>query len=148
MGTEWQEEAACRDSNLSFFYEGYSQSRMAVLKAAIEVCNRCPVRAACLKASSPEDRKWTIRGGNLPKQVAFAGNSNMDNLMLHEGSEARQAVDRAIERGICRNKLHEIKSMDDLLFRVRGSRFIAACRECERSRDRRAKAARRAKLAE
>ena len=39
----------------------------AKILAAIEVCNGCPVWAACLEDALPSDRFWTVRGGEVPK---------------------------------------------------------------------------------
>jgi len=40
------------------------------LEYATQVCANCPVKQTCLDESTPVDRFWSVRGGELPVKVA------------------------------------------------------------------------------
>ena len=56
----WHEHAACRDVDTAVFFPGVGQST----KPAIAICERCPVKRACLdEALADPDLDHGIRGG-------------------------------------------------------------------------------------
>ena len=77
----WQDDAACSGADVNLFamldpdepaLEGLSPTELDEVQAerfddAQSYCDRCPVRGDCLKSATSADRKYTIRGGQLPK---------------------------------------------------------------------------------
>lgn len=80
----WQQEAACQGADVNLFIlvdldhpEGLLRdvnARKALtvsnFEKAGELCDGCPVRAACLESASEEDLEWTFRAGLYPKRFS------------------------------------------------------------------------------
>lgn len=60
----WMDDAACRAADPDVFFPGTGESP----DAAVQVCNRCPVQAACLDYAIAEGLTEGVFGGTTPKQ--------------------------------------------------------------------------------
>lgn len=75
----WQDDALCKNFDPKYWIYPGRRTGMARItegvenyKQARQVCGRCPVRAACLKAAVGEDTTWTTRGGQMPVALKTA----------------------------------------------------------------------------
>jgi hypothetical protein len=63
-GTDWLEHAVCKADPDAWF-----DNSAAGIKAAKDLCGRCPVRRACLiDVVRTEDVEWGVRAGFLPRE--------------------------------------------------------------------------------
>lgn len=60
----WQEKALCATTDPSAFFDGSESG----LKAAIRVCNRCPVKVECLDYALQNGEMTGIWGGKTPEE--------------------------------------------------------------------------------
>jgi WhiB family redox-sensing transcriptional regulator len=71
---EWQEQALCRDyDNVLFFGPDAGESeleRQSREGRAKLVCQRCPVKEACLEFAMETNQKYGIWGGHTDKERA------------------------------------------------------------------------------
>ena len=63
-GTDWQEQAACIDSDLDFFE--IKNRRLA--RAAKDICEGCPVKDECLEFALRNKIEYGIWGGLTPQE--------------------------------------------------------------------------------
>lgn len=63
---DWRGRAACIGENPEVFHAGERDPE--AVKAARGICNRCPVRTACLLAAYTEGDQWAIRASLTPRQ--------------------------------------------------------------------------------
>lgn len=71
---DWRDAAACRNKNPRTWFPWptghdfgrYASEAKATAKPAIEVCNGCPVRVACLEFAITNGEKDGVWGGMIP----------------------------------------------------------------------------------
>ncbi|HUR22599.1 MAG TPA: WhiB family transcriptional regulator [Acidimicrobiales bacterium] len=60
----WRSDAACRDTNPDLFFPvGTTGEAVAETRAAITLCQRCPVREQCLEFAMATNQRDGIWGG-------------------------------------------------------------------------------------
>ncbi len=64
LDLSWQEEALCAQTDPEAFYPTKGQSP----QAALAVCSRCPVRAACLEYALAAGERYGVWGGTVPEE--------------------------------------------------------------------------------
>lgn len=64
--SKWQDNAACTSEDPDLFHAGERDPEAT--KQARSICNRCPVRTACLLNAYAEHDQWGIRAGFTPRQ--------------------------------------------------------------------------------
>lgn len=62
----WARSARCRGTDTSVMYPPPNEP--AALKAAVAVCDGCPVRPDCLRHALTEREDFGVWGGTTPKQ--------------------------------------------------------------------------------
>lgn len=68
---EWQEQGACREADSSLFFLEDKQRGSEKIKrerAAIMICNKCPVIEKCLKHALTVPENYGIWGGTTAEQ--------------------------------------------------------------------------------
>ena len=71
MSGDWRERAACRGQDLAVFFPDTRGVDAMTNPAAVEICDRCPVRRECLEselAKGPVQFGWF--GGKSPSERA------------------------------------------------------------------------------
>lgn len=69
---EWRDDAKCSVEHIDveFFMlneEDSEDEQHEKVAEALAYCANCPVRQSCLTNSTPEDRYWSVRGGQPPE---------------------------------------------------------------------------------
>lgn len=64
--SNWAKDAACIGADPELFHAG--ERDHPATEAACTICNRCPVRTACLLAAYQEGDEYALRGGLSPRQ--------------------------------------------------------------------------------
>ena len=63
-GTAWRRSAACRGSDVAFFFPvGTTGPAIEQIAAAKAVCGHCPVRAECLDFALVTNQEFGVWGG-------------------------------------------------------------------------------------
>lgn len=82
---DWQDKANCRDKPLDLFEYTEQDSPLAAgmsfkqrlafnqsnFEGAEEVCIECTVFFDCINAATPDEKFWTVRGGEAPGRFAL-----------------------------------------------------------------------------
>lgn len=82
--SNWAKAAACFGEDPELFHAG--ERDPGAIEAGRAVCNRCPVRTACLIAAYQEDDQHALRAGLTPRQ-------RRANLRKAGGNVARAVAD-------------------------------------------------------
>jgi WhiB family redox-sensing transcriptional regulator len=82
--TTWRDQAGCIGKDAELFHAG-ERNRNAIEQARA-ICDRCPVRTACLLAAYQEEDEWGLRAGLTPRQ-------RNAHLRKAEGNIARAVAD-------------------------------------------------------
>lgn len=73
---EWRDDALCSNADPALFELDAPAKGMTVdqedeahirMAKGLSICSQCPVKKSCSSASTPEDRYWSIRGGQPPE---------------------------------------------------------------------------------
>ena len=67
QGGAWLDKAACRDADVSLFYDGEHETpdaRAVRVMQAKEICRRCPVIKQCFETALVNEEAYGIWGGH------------------------------------------------------------------------------------
>ena len=81
---DWRDNAACVGADPELFHAG--ERDPGAIEAGRAICNRCPVRTACLIAAYQEDDEFALRAGLTPRQ-------RRSHLRKADGNVARAVAD-------------------------------------------------------
>lgn len=104
---EWHGRALCRDRDPTLYElrDGdKTEEDVAQYKKTADECLDCPVFFTCLEDATKEDRRYMIRGGELPTGLRMRSRGR---------PRVREDV-RQLKNGICNAGLHPIKSPEDM----------------------------------
>lgn len=132
----WEEQANCRGKAFELFeyqdtdspltqgmtYKARMEFNRVNYELASEICIECPVMVACGEAATPEERQWTVRGGQMPGRFQLEA-KRYD----HNGRPRSKGDDRICQRG------HHVK----------GGGRCPACKKATNERARQRKLAQR-----
>lgn len=148
MKYTWRDEAVCSGADYSEFSypeKVGSQHRSILVMFTKEYCDRCPVKKECLEDATPDDLRYTVRGGRLPsgrgsRPELIPLNAKLPEAELRDRQDKnsprmKALIEEYMAAGVCKNG-HDIGLPHLVMLRntktASGARYYyPTCRVCQ-----------------
>lgn len=110
---DWADDANCKGKAYELFEYQEKDSPLAAgmnfqermelnatnFELAAEICIECPVFFQCKEAASPDERRWTVRGGEVPTRFTYEKNQALATYNKGTGATRKCQRGHVVEGG-------------------------------------------------